>query len=86
MSCAMTGQTPPETEIDAIGLLCPLPVLRARKALSTLPAGAVLRLLASDPAAVVDVPHFCAQAGHSLLDMTEAADHTIYRLQKGSPP
>jgi len=72
-----------ETEIDAIGLLCPLPVLRARKALAALPDGAVLRLLASDPAAIVDVPHFCAQAGHVFLEMQEAADHTVYRLRKG---
>jgi tRNA 2-thiouridine synthesizing protein A len=72
-----------ETEIDAIGLLCPLPVLRARKALAALPDGAILRLLASDPAAIVDVPHFCAQAGHVFLDMNEGPDHTIYRLRKG---
>ena len=72
-----------ETEIDAIGLLCPLPVLRLRKALAGLPRGRVLRLLASDPAAIVDVPHFCAQAGHEFLGQTEAADHMVYRLRKG---
>lgn len=80
MSCAMTT----DTEIDAIGLLCPLPVLRARKALAALPQGAVLRLLASDPAAIVDVPHFCAQSGHDFLDMTDAADHVVYRIRKGA--
>ena len=72
-----------ETEIDAIGLLCPLPVLKARKALGTLPEGAVLRLLASDPAAIVDVPHFCAQSGHEFPDLREASDHVVYRLRKG---
>lgn len=72
-----------ETEIDAIGLLCPLPVLRARKALAALPQGAVLRVLASDPAAIIDMPHFCAEAGHDFLDLTEAGDHTIYRIRKG---
>lgn len=56
-----------DEEIDARGLLCPLPVLRARKRLAALPVGAVLRLVADDPAAVVDVPHFCAEAGHALL-------------------
>jgi tRNA 2-thiouridine synthesizing protein A len=73
-----------ETEIDAIGLLCPLPVLRARKALAALPEGAVLRLLASDPAAIVDVPHFCAQSGHAFLDMADAPDHRVYRIRKGA--
>jgi tRNA 2-thiouridine synthesizing protein A len=73
-----------EIEIDAIGLLCPLPVLRARKALAALPEGAVLRLLASDPAAIVDVPHFCAQSGHAFLDMADAPDHTVYRIRKGA--
>lgn len=73
-----------ETEIDAIGLLCPLPVLKARKALAGLPDGAVLRLRASDPAAIVDVPHFCAESGHGFLDMTEAEGHAIYRIRKGT--
>jgi tRNA 2-thiouridine synthesizing protein A len=54
------------TEVDALGLLCPLPVLRARKRLQPLPPGARLALLADDPAAVVDVPHFCAEQGHAL--------------------
>ena len=59
-------------EIDAAGLICPLPVLRARKALAGMPAGAVLRLVTTDPAAVIDVPHFCAEAGHEVV--AEAAD------------
>jgi tRNA 2-thiouridine synthesizing protein A len=56
-----------DAEIDATGLLCPLPVLRARKRLAGLRPGAVLRLVADDPAAVVDVPHFCAEQGHGLV-------------------
>ncbi|MEX0969241.1 MAG: sulfurtransferase TusA family protein [Paracoccaceae bacterium] len=54
-------------ELDAQGLLCPLPVLKARKRLLGLASGQVLRLLADDPAAVIDVPHFCAESGHELL-------------------
>ena len=53
-------------EIDARGLKCPLPVLRAQRALRGLAPGAVLRLLADDPMAAIDVPHFCAEAGHGL--------------------
>ena len=54
-------------ELDAIGLLCPLPVLKARKRLEPLAVGHVLKVLADDPAAVVDVPHFCVEAGHELV-------------------
>jgi tRNA 2-thiouridine synthesizing protein A len=56
-----------DDEVDARGLLCPLPVLRARRRLAAMAPGAVLRLLTDDPAALVDVPHFCAEAGHALL-------------------
>jgi len=58
-------------ELDARGLLCPLPVLKARKRLMGMAPGEVLRLLASDPAAEVDVPHFCAEAGHVFLGAEE---------------
>ena len=54
--------------LDTIGLLCPLPVLKARKRLMGMAPGSVLAVLAGDPAAAVDVPHFCAEAGHALLD------------------
>ena len=69
--------------LDATGLLCPLPVLKARKRLKALPAGAVLRVLADDPAAVIDVPHFCAESGHTLLDQSEADGAQIYLIRKG---
>ncbi|MCI4666076.1 MAG: sulfurtransferase TusA family protein [Neomegalonema sp.] len=69
----MTAETPPhaDAELDARGLLCPLPVLKARKRLSALPAGSVLKVTADDPAAIIDMPHYCAEAGHSLLRQAE---------------
>jgi tRNA 2-thiouridine synthesizing protein A len=60
-----------DDELDARGLLCPLPVLRAGRRLRAMPPGAVLRLIADDPAAAVDVPHFCAATGHDLLGRTD---------------
>lgn len=57
----------PDLEIDAVGLKCPLPVLKAQKALADLHPDAVLRVLASDPMSRIDFPHFCAQAGHEFL-------------------
>ena len=53
--------------LDATGLLCPLPVLKARKRLQALKVGETLVVQADDPAAIVDVPHFCAEAGHPLV-------------------
>lgn len=53
--------------IDARGLLCPLPVLRLRKVLLDQPAGAQVRLWATDAMALVDVPHFCEGSGHRLV-------------------
>jgi tRNA 2-thiouridine synthesizing protein A len=72
-----------DAEIDAAGLLCPLPVLKLRKRMAALPDGAMVRLLADDPAAVVDVPHFCTEAGHALV--SEALDVTPqeYVVRKG---
>ena len=73
-----------EIEVDARGLLCPLPVLKARKRLAPLPDGAVLRLLADDPAAVVDVPHFCDEHGHALLSQADTGDGRLFVIRKGS--
>jgi tRNA 2-thiouridine synthesizing protein A len=56
-----------DADLDARGLLCPLPVLKARKRLKGLAPGAVLRLVSDDPAARIDVPHFCAEQGHALI-------------------
>ncbi|WP_439156546.1 sulfurtransferase TusA family protein [Yoonia sp.] len=72
-----------DAELDALGLLCPLPVLKARKRLQALAPGQVLRMLADDPAAIVDVPHFCAEAGHDLLTIEDATDGQVYLIRKG---
>ncbi len=69
-------------EIDALGLLCPLPVLRARKALQSMDSGQVLRILADDPAAVIDMPHFCAESGHELLSSEDVDQHQVYSIRK----
>lgn len=73
-----------DAEIDAIGLLCPLPVLKARKRLLSLAPGQVLRLLATDPAAVLDVPHFCREAGHELIDQAATGTATAYLIRRGT--
>ena len=70
-------------ELDAVGLLCPLPVLKARKRLSQLATGEVLRILADDPAAVIDVPHFCNEAGHALIGQADEGAAQVYLIRKG---
>ncbi len=56
-----------DVEIDCLGLLCPLPVLRAQKTLRGMTSGQVLRILATDAMAAIDLPHFCAEAEHQFL-------------------
>ncbi|SFR38428.1 tRNA 2-thiouridine synthesizing protein A [Yoonia tamlensis] len=71
-----------DAEIDARGLLCPLPVLKARKRLQALLSGQVLRMIADDPAAIIDVPHFCAEAGHQLIASEDITDGQAYLIRK----
>lgn len=72
-----------DDELDARGLLCPLPVLRARKRLLSMKQGMVLRVLASDPMAVVDMPHFCAEAKHGFIGMSEIDSGQAYLIRRG---
>lgn len=74
-----TGSDPaslpaPDTVLDVTGLLCPLPVLKARKSLSTMQGGEVLQVNATDPAAVIDIPHFCQETGHTLAAQDQQGD------------
>ena len=71
-----------DADLDATGLLCPLPVLKAAKRLRALPSGSVLRVIADDPAAVIDVPHFCTEQGHTLLSATDENGTQIYISQR----
>ncbi|MEZ5771981.1 tRNA 2-thiouridine synthesizing protein A [Defluviimonas denitrificans] len=75
-----------DEDIDARGLICPLPVLRARKRLLAMAPGRVLRLRATDPAAVVDVPHFCREAGHQFLTDTPDGAGMAYFIRRGDGP
>lgn len=57
--------------LDTQGLKCPLPVLKARKALSTLPCGEALEVIATDPGSVTDFEEFCSATGTTLVSITE---------------
>ncbi|HEY7991831.1 MAG TPA: sulfurtransferase TusA family protein [Stellaceae bacterium] len=71
--------------LDAKGLKCPLPVLKARKAMKALTPGAVLRVLATDPGAVGDFKHFCEVTGHRLLGhRTEVDGVLVFEIEKAA--
>lgn len=71
-----------DTLLDARGLSCPLPVLRARKALKSLAPGAVLRLLATDPGAVRDVAAMCENTGDRVIESDESEGLFTFRIEK----
>jgi len=71
-----------DTVLDARGLSCPLPVLRARKAMRTLAPGAVLRLLATDPGAARDVVAMCEATGDRLIESDETDSTFTFRIEK----
>lgn len=71
-----------DIEVDCAGLLCPLPVLRARKRLMGMAAGQVLAVLATDAMAAIDLPHFCTQAGHEFLGSEPAEGATRYLIRR----
>ena len=68
--------------LDTKGLMCPIPVLKARKALARLPAGSLLTVEATDPAAIIDFPHFCNETGHQLVDQSRADEVFIFTIRK----
>ena len=71
-----------EFVLDATGLLCPLPVLKARKRLQAMAQGEVLSVIATDPMAAVDFPHFCSEQGHTLLSQHSGDQTLIFRIRR----
>lgn len=68
--------------LDAKGLSCPLPVLKAQRAMRDLKPGEILELLTTDPAAPTDVLDFCAVGGHAMVASSEAAGIYTMRIRK----
>lgn len=71
-----------DKELDARGLNCPLPILRAKKALNEMLAGQVLRVIATDPGSVKDFQAFANQTGHELLASTEAGKEFDFYIRR----
>ena len=71
-----------DKELDARGLNCPLPILRARKALNEMTAGQVLRIVATDPGSVKDFESFAKQTGNALLSQSANDKEYTFFMQK----
>ena len=68
--------------LDARGLNCPLPILRAKKAINAMQAGETLEITATDPGSVKDLDAFCSQTGHELLSSDQADGEFHFRIRK----
>jgi tRNA 2-thiouridine synthesizing protein A len=69
-------------EVDARGLNCPLPILKAKKGLAELQSGELLRVLSTDPGSVRDFQAFAKQTGNELVDQQTAGDEFIHVLRR----
>lgn len=72
-----------DMELDARGLNCPLPILRAKKSIQSLASGQVLRIIATDPGSVKDFEAFCKQTGNELLESNQANGEYHFNIRKG---
>ena len=72
-----------EKRLDLRGLNCPLPVLKARKAMRSLSHGDVLVLECTDPVSAIDVPHFVTEDGHKMLSQEKTGPVWVFRISRG---
>ena len=68
-------------ELDTRGLLCPLPVLKLRKAIQNIKQNEKIRLITDDPAAIVDVPHFCNEQGYQITESLQEKGHGLFIIK-----
>ena len=71
-----------DQELDARGLNCPLPILRAKKTLNTMSGGQILKIMATDPGSLKDFEAFAKQTGNELLDSSELDGEFHFMLKK----
>ncbi|MCY4444976.1 MAG: sulfurtransferase TusA family protein [Rhodobacteraceae bacterium] len=68
--------------LDTLGLLCPLPVLKIQKQMRIMDSGDILTVLADDPASAVDIPFYCKENGHRLVNQSQINDHWQFQIKK----
>ena len=69
-------------EVDASGLLCPLPLLRLKKTLTAMSSGDVVKVIATDPAAHLDFGVYANQSGHQIIELIKQDDKQIFYIKK----
>lgn len=69
-------------ELDARGLNCPLPILRAKKAINSMAIGEVIRIMATDPGSVKDMEAFCSQTGNNLMSAANEGSDFVFLIEK----
>ncbi len=77
-----SSSDPYDVILDARGLICPMPVLKAKKLLRDVPTGGVLKVMATDPGSVADMKSFCEMTGNKLISSTQEDDVFIYFIEK----
>ena len=76
------SQRSPTAELDCRGLNCPLPILKAKKAIVALAGGDVLKVVATDPGSVADFAAFSRRTGHKILEQSEGGGEYVFFLEK----
>ena len=71
-------------ELDARRLFCPLPVIRLQNCIKDQPVGARVRIVATDPGSLNDIPQWCRVSGHEVLESEERDNEFVFLVQKGS--
>jgi tRNA 2-thiouridine synthesizing protein A len=71
-----------DKELDVRGLVCPLPILRTKKSLANMAQGQILKIMATDPGAIIDLQVFAEQTGHELLSSSELTGEFLFYLKK----
>jgi tRNA 2-thiouridine synthesizing protein A len=71
-----------DIEVDASGLHCPLPLLRLKKALMEMDSGGIVKIIATDPAAHLDIGVYSDQSGHKIIDFVRHAEQQIFYIRK----
>jgi tRNA 2-thiouridine synthesizing protein A len=73
-----------DSELDASGLNCPLPILRAKKAIAAMDSGQTLKIIATDPGSVKDFEAFCKQTGNELVSSGEEDGKFVFAIKKAA--
>lgn len=79
----MTEEVTADHVLDARGLLCPMPVVRAGREMKGLEPGQVMKIMATDRGAIADFPAWAEDTGNELVEWHDAGEHLVFHIRKG---